>query len=247
MNTMNRKTLLLVIASLISSVAMAQPGVSGSESAVRAAMQRLVPDVQIDSVKQAPFAGFMEVLLGAQLVYVSNDGKYLIDGQLIEMATRRNLSEASKGAVRSSRLEGVTDGERIRFAANGEKKHRITVFTDIDCGYCRRLHDQIAEYNRLGIEVDYLFFPRAGLGSHSFDKAVSVWCAPDQNAAMTLAKSGEEPAAAQCDNPIESHYNLGRELGVTGTPALVTDSGTLIPGYVPPADLIVRLQQLATP
>jgi len=215
--------------------------------AVSAAITKLVPGMKADSMKAAPFEGFVEVLMGAQLIYISEDGQYVIDGQLIEVATRRNLSEVSKGAVRSQKLAGVTDGERIRFAASGEKKHRITVFTDIDCGYCRRLHDQVAEYNKLGIEVDYLFFPRAGIASHSYDKAVSVWCAADQNAAMNVAKSGEEPAPSQCDNPVENHYELGRELGVTGTPALVTEDGTLIPGYVPPADLLIRLEAAAGP
>ncbi|MFK7955844.1 MAG: thioredoxin fold domain-containing protein [Lysobacterales bacterium] len=214
---------------------------------VDAAIQKLVPGLKADSIKPAPFEGFVEVLLGAQLIYVSEDGEYVIDGQLIEVATRKNLSESSKGEVRSRRLASVSEGERIRFAADGKKKHRITVFTDIDCGYCRRLHDQVAEYNKLGIEVDYLFFPRAGLESHSYAKAVSVWCAKDQNQAMTVAKSGEEPTPSQCDNPIENHYQLGRELGVTGTPALVTDDGTLIPGYVPPADLLIRLESAAGP
>lgn len=214
---------------------------------VRAAVQKLVPGLAADTIKAAPFEGFVEVLLGAQLVYVSEDGRYVIDGQLIEVATRRNLSELSKGVVRSDRLSGVAAGERIRFVADGKMKHRITVFTDIDCGYCRRLHDQMAEYNQLGIEVDYLFFPRAGIGSESYNKAVSVWCADDQNAAMTLAKSGEQPAPAQCENPVQSHYQLGRELGVTGTPALVTDDGTLIPGYIPPADLLTRLEGTAAP
>ncbi len=214
---------------------------------VEAAIQKLVPGLSADSIKPAPFDGFVEVLLGAQLIYVSVDGEYVIDGQLIEVATRKNLSESSKGEVRSVRLASVSDGERIRFLAKGEKKHRITVFTDIDCGYCRRLHEQVAEYNKLGIEVDYLFFPRAGLESHSYAKAVSVWCAEDQNQAMTIAKSGQEPSPSQCDNPIESHYQLGQELGVTGTPALVTEDGTLIPGYIPPADLLIRLESAAGP
>lgn len=213
---------------------------------VRSGLDKLVPGVQADSIRPAPFEGFAEVLLGAQLVYVSLDGQYLIDGRLIEISTKRDLTEASRGHVRAARLAQVSAGERITYAAEGKKKHRITVFTDIDCGYCRRLHQQMAEYNGLGIEVDYLFFPRAGLQSHSYDKAVSVWCADDPNAAMTLAKAGEEPTPKQCDNPVADHYNMGRELGVTGTPALLLDNGSLIPGYVPPADLLVRLDGLTS-
>lgn len=226
---------------------LAAGAASGSDdyAEVRQGLQVLVPGLEADSIRPAPFEGFVEVLLGAQLVYISDDGKYLIDGRLIEIATRRDLSEESKGEVRKKRLAQVTPSERLTYAVDGKKSHRITVFTDIDCGYCRRLHQQMAEYHELGIEIDYLFFPRAGLQSHSYDKAVSVWCADDPNAALTAAKAGEEPAPRQCDNPIESHYQLGRELGVTGTPALLTDDGDLIPGYVPPADLLARLNAIA--
>ena len=216
-----------------------------SYPAVRAALNTLVPDVEIDSIRPSPIEGYVEVLLGAQLVYISADGQYLIDGQLIEIATRRNLSEAAKGVVRQAALADVEADERIVFPASGEKKHRITVFTDIDCGYCRRLHQQMSEYNQLGIEVDYLMFPRAGIGSASYDKAVSVWCAADRNEALTAAKLGEDPEPKSCSNPIEMHYELGKELGVTGTPALLTDDGTLIPGYVPPASLLQRLDSMA--
>jgi thiol:disulfide interchange protein DsbC len=209
------------------------------------AVKTMVPDIQIDSVKAAPFPGFVEMLLGAQLIYVSNDGKYLIDGQLIDIATRKNLSEASKGGVRKKRLAELTLADQLVFPATTEKKHTVTIFTDIDCGYCRRMHAQVDEYNSMGIEIKYVFFPRAGVGSHSFEKAVSVWCADDRNSAFTFAKTGEEPAPLDCPNPVEQHFQLGRELGVTGTPAMVTEDGTLIPGYVPPATLMTRLDALA--
>ncbi|MEM9301825.1 MAG: DsbC family protein [Pseudomonadota bacterium] len=212
---------------------------------VRSAMQSLVPGAEIDSIRPAPFPGFAEVLLGAQLIYISLDGQYLIDGRLIEIATRKDLSEAAKGTVRKDRLAGVSNDERFVFPTSGEPKHRLTIFTDIDCGYCRRLHQQMAEYNDLGIEVTYLMFPRAGIGSTSFNKAISVWCADDRNDALTLAKSGQDPESQSCDNPIEEHYQLGRELGVSGTPALVAEDGTLIPGYVPPGQLIERLEALS--
>jgi thiol:disulfide interchange protein DsbC len=212
--------------------------------AVRDAMKQLVPDIRIDSVRAAPINGFAEVLLGAQLIYVSVDGKYIVDGQLIEVATRKNLTESSKGEVRRKMIEAVPQDERLVFPANGERKYTVTIFTDIDCGYCRRLHAQMAEYNDLGIEIDYLFFPRAGLGSNSFTKAVSVWCADDKNMALTDAKAGTDPLPQDCPNPVESHYQLGREIGVTGTPAMLAEDGTLIPGYVPPATLMLKLDTL---
>ena len=213
---------------------------------VRSALEQLVPGIEVDSISESPIPGYAQVLIGAQLVYVSLDGEYLLDGQIIEVATRRNLSDQAKGAVRQAKLEGLTDQDLITFSASGERKHRLYVFTDIDCGYCRRLHQQMAEYNDLGIEVNYMMFPRAGVGSESYNKAVSVYCADDQQVAMTAAKAGETLPPKQCDNPVEMHYELGKELGVTGTPALVTADGTLMPGYVPPAQLAERLQALST-
>jgi thiol:disulfide interchange protein DsbC len=185
------------------------------------------------------------MLLGAQLVYVSMDGKYLVDGQVIEMASRRNLTEAAKGEVRRKRLDAVTSDMRVIYPATSDLRHKVTIFTDIDCGYCRKLHQEMAQYNELGIEIDYLFFPRAGIPSNSYDKAVSVWCSGDRNAALTDAKAGNDPAPMDCANPVEQHFELGRELGVTGTPAVLTEDGTLIPGYVPPATLLARLEAMA--
>jgi len=212
---------------------------------VRDSLKKLAPNLVVDSDRKAPFDGFAEVLAGAQLVYISLDGKYLIDGRLIDVTTGKDLSEKSKGIVRRDRLAKVSGSEQISFPAKGETKHKITVFTDIDCGYCRRLHNQMAEYNEMGIEVNYMMFPRAGVSSHSFEKAVSVWCAEDSRSALTAAKNGEEPAPLSCANPIEQHFNLGRELGVTGTPALVAADGTLLPGYMPPAQLLGTLESLA--
>jgi thiol:disulfide interchange protein DsbC len=120
----------------------------------------------------------------------------------------------------------------------------LLVFTDIDCGYCRKMHSQIEEYMAEGISISYLAFPRAGLGSNSFDKFVSVWCAQDKHAALTDAKAGTDPEPLQCENPILEQYDLGRAMGVTGTPALLTLDGTLIPGYMPPEQLRQRLEAL---
>ena len=133
--------------------------------------------------------------------------------------------------------------EKIEFLPE-KMDHHITVFTDIDCGYCRKLHAEMKEYNELGIGISYMFFPRAGLKSESYDKAVNVWCAADQRNAMTMAKAGEAVDAKVCDNPITAHYNAGMAVGVTGTPALVLEDGTLMPGYLPPAQLKQRLDMM---
>ncbi len=213
---------------------------------VREKLKSLAPDLQIDEINDAPMAGFAEVVTGAQVVYVSLDGKYLIDGTVIDIDSRQNLSDVTKNKARKSLVSAVTTDERFVFAASSdEPKHRITVFTDIDCGYCRRLHQQMADYNALGIEIAYLMFPRAGMTSDSANKAISAWCAVDRNAALTAAKAGQDPEPQQCDNPIAAHFELGRKVGVTGTPAIVMEDGSLLPGYLPPEQLMARLDAVS--
>jgi thiol:disulfide interchange protein DsbC len=123
------------------------------------------------------------------------------------------------------------------------QKHKVTVFTDIDCGYCRKLHSEIAQYNKAGITVEYLFFPRAGINSESFDKAVAVWCAPDRNKALTDAKAERPVAPRTCANPIAAEYEIGQNIGVDGTPAVYLEDGTQIGGYSPPADMLKRIEE----
>jgi len=141
-------------------------------------------------------------------------------------------------------LDSVDESKQITFAPE-YPKYDLMVFTDIDCGYCRKLHAQKAEYNQQGIAIHYMAFPRAGIGSNSYDKFVSVWCASEQREALTEAKAGTDPEPKQCDNPIAEQYELGRELGVSGTPSLVMADGQMIPGYVPPEQLRQRLDRMA--
>ena len=129
------------------------------------------------------------------------------------------------------------------FAPEKEVKHTISVFTDIDCGYCRKLHQEMAEYNKHGIKVRYLAYPRAGVGSEAYEKAVSVWCADDRQKAMTAAKTGGELKQKTCDNPVEAQFMLGQQLGISGTPALMLEDGQIFPGYVPADRLITMLDK----
>ncbi len=217
---------------------------SASEDKVEAAIKSLVPNAQIESIADSQIKGFYEVVMQGQVVYISKDGKYLIQGSLFDIANKTDLTESTRANLRRTELAKVGRQQRIVFPAKNEK-YAVTVFTDIDCGYCRKLHNEIADYNDLGITVEYLFFPRAGLGSESFDKAVSVWCADDKLKAMTDAKSGKSMDSKKCDNPIASDYSLGQRIGVTGTPAVYSADGTLVGGYLPPAQMKQRLEQLA--
>lgn len=222
----------------------AKPAAPASEAALRAAMKTVAPDAEITHIGDSPIPGFKEVALGARIVYLSNDGKRLIQGALFDIPTRENLTQVSESVLRKALLAEAGADRRIVFAA-AKPRHVVTVFTDIDCGYCRKLHEQIADYNRLGITVEYLFYPRTGLGSESFDKAVAVWCAPDRRVAMTAAKAGKVLPPGKCANPVTQDYDLGRRIGLEGTPAIYAANGEQLGGYVDPADMLARLDEIA--
>jgi thiol:disulfide interchange protein DsbC len=233
----------LFVAALIALASTTALAADPAEDTVRSAIRTLVPDANIDSVGKSQLPGFYEVVLQGQVLYVSADGKYLMSGSLWDIAAKRDLTDARRAGLRKQVLDTVGTEKRIVFAAK-EPRHTVTVFTDIDCGYCRRLHQQISEYNNLGISVEYLFFPRAGVGSDSFRKAESVWCAADRNVAMTKAKSGEALEDKTCANPIAEEFELGHKVGVSGTPAVIAEDGTQIGGYLAPDQMITRLEQL---
>ena len=191
------------------------------------------------SIKQSQLPNIFEVMYGTEVVYFSADAKYFIAGDMIELETRTNLSDFAKQSVRKE-IMNREDFKPVVFKAKDEK-HILTVFTDIDCGYCAKLHREMPQINAKGITVEYLMFPRAGLQSKSYEKAVSMWCADDQQQSMTDAKERREITSKTCENPIASQYNLGQEVGVTGTPALVTSTGKLIPGYMPADRLAAML------
>lgn len=211
---------------------------------VEARIRSLAPTARSIAVSETPIAGLLQVQINGEIVYATDDGRYLLEGRVIDLDTRDDLTEQAKSTIRKEILDQVDTSKQITFAP-ADPVYDLTVFTDVDCGYCRKLHSQIDEYNKEGIAIHYMAFPRAGIGSESYDKAVSVWCAKDQQSALTSAKLGNEPEPLHCDNPVAGQYQLGIELGVSGTPALLTSSGMLIPGYVAPAALRARLDQLS--
>ena len=233
-------------ANLLMTAAYAETTDQQGFDAVEAKLRGLVPNAKTIAVSETPIAGVLQVQINSDIVYVTSDGKYLLQGQIMDIDSRSNLTDQAKSGIRLGLLTGLNEDEQITFAPE-KREHSVLVFTDIDCGYCRKLHNEMAEYNEQGIAIHYMAFPRAGIGSASFDKFVSVWCADDPKAAMTLAKNGSDPEPQKCPNPIAEQYDLGREVGVTGTPALVTTDGTLIPGYMPPAQLRARLDSLKEP
>ncbi len=217
--------------------------VQADDKVVRDAILTLVPNATIDTIAESTLPGFYEVGVGGQLIYVSADGRFLVQGSVFDIVNKVDLTEQKRSGARKTALEQIPADKRIIFAPN-EVKHRLTVFTDIDCGYCRRLHQEIADYNARGIAIEYLFFPRAGVGSESFQKAVNVWCSADKNDAMTRAKAGQELERRSCDNPIADDTQLAIQIGLSGTPALITEQGDLLPGYLPADALLERLDGL---
>ena len=200
--------------------------------------------VPAENIQSSPVANLYLVSIPPRLFYASGDGKYVLNGDMIDVAMNTNVTQALRSKARLKSIEELGEDSMIIFSPEkGKVKHTITVFTDIDCGYCRKLHKSIDEYNALGIRVRYLAYPRAGIGSGSYDKAVSVWCAKDRKAAMTRAKNDQPVKSATCDNPVAKQFRLGNLIGVRGTPALVLDNGQLVPGYVPPRRLAAVLDQ----
>lgn len=222
------------------------PVVHADEAAIKEAMTKSMPSMKIDSVKPSVIQGLYEVAVGANLFYVSGDGKYLLQGRLVDVAARKDLTEEKLSGTRKLSIEKIGQDNMIVFKPK-TSKYTVTVFTDIDCGYCRKLHSELDQYLAQGITIQYLFFPRAGKGSDSYNKAVSVWCAKDRNAALTDAKKGNTPPAKTCDNPVDEHMQLGAEFDVKGTPMIVTEKGNIYPGYLPAKQLLELLESEKNP
>lgn len=234
------KPLAAALACLVAGAAIAQ---DATEAKVRDAIKSLVPNAEIESVTDSVLPGFTEVIMNGQVIYVTDDGKYVVSGAVFDVAGKANLTERRLGAVRVAELRKVPPERRLIFPATSPK-HSITVFTDIDCGYCRQFHADIQKYNDLGITVEYLFFPRMGQGSKGWNEAVQVWCSKDRNDALTQAKAGRTlDAKTDCDNPVNDDFVLGQRIGVSGTPAIFSEAGTQVGGYLPPDQMLARLEQ----
>lgn len=223
---------------------MAQSQVDKIETAIKQSLE-VRPDVKVESIASSEIPGLYAVQIkDGPMVYASPDGKYFLHGEMYTVQDKAyvNLTEQRASGLRAKEIAAVKTKDMIIFKAKGPTKAVINVFTDIDCGYCRKLHKEIGEINALGIEVRYLAYPRAGIGSESYQKMVTAWCAKDRQGTLTRFKNGEALPINTCsDNPVTSQYQLGERIGVSGTPSLITASGELIPGYMPAKELAERL------
>lgn len=227
----------VVIATLLAGVAQAGP-----EDVIRARLKAAMPKAEVVSIRATPSGLYAVNAKGYEPIYVTADGRYLFQGDLLEIQGNRIVSVADVAMAGESKeaLAALALGDTVNFpAAGGKPKAVVHVFTDVDCGYCRKLHQEIAQINKLGIEVRYLAFPRAGENTPTSRKLDNVWCAKDRQSAMTQSKQGKVVAEAGklCKSPVNEQYELGVKLGVRGTPAIFAPDGTQIGGYLAPADM----------
>lgn len=210
---------------------------------VRAKVSSMFESIDPEHVNASPIDGWYTVQKGSIVAYISADGRYLLQGDLIDLDQQVNLTEQSRSNARRDLVATLKDDDSILFSPV-DPKYSVTIFTDVDCTYCRKLHAQINEYLDFGIAVRYVLYPRNGPASRAWSKSEEVWCAKDRNEALTAAKLDRKFETSQCDAAmIGKHYALGQGVGLSGTPAIVLEDGTLIGGYLPPAALAGRLER----
>jgi len=210
-----------------------------------ALLKRLPAGSKLEDLRPSPISGIYEFTQGTTVNYLTADGKYFIDGSLYDMDSRENLTEVLRTRARLAMISAVPESQMLIFAPKNTL-YTVTVFTDVDCAYCRKLHSEMDELNRLGVRVRYMFFPRTGPNTESWKKAEVVWCSANRNEALTRAKAGAQLDMTKlcASTPVAREYELGQSLGVRGTPAIVTENGDMIEGYLPPHELVQQLKEL---
>lgn len=230
------KPLLIAVFLLVNTVSQAT---EEQYAELKMLISKSFPGAEITGFKDSAIPDVLEFNLGAQVLYVTKNGRFLFKGDIYDLVTQENITEKSAQASRVATLEAFGEENMLVYKAK-DQKHFVTVFTDIDCPYCRRLHDEIDEYLAKGISVRYFFLPFKG--KKSLEKSVSVWCSKNPTKAMTDAKKGRRIRSATCEHPIDAHMGIGRDFGIRGTPAIVLENGEMIPGYRPVKDVAKMLE-----
>jgi thiol:disulfide interchange protein DsbC len=231
------KTLFALLLSLVT-----LPALASSEALIEDRLKAVDPSIPITLIEPSDMSGFYEVLLGSgEVLYVSEDGQFILSGKAYQVTQDNrliNLTEKRLSGMRLEAVQQVDDNDMVIFPAEGERRARVYVFTDIDCPYCQKLHEEVDALNEAGVEVAYLAFPRSGPGGATASRMDQIWCADDRLAAMESALDGGSVTAAACQTPVLEQLALGQKLGVTGTPAMITETGDLLPGYMPAERLL---------
>jgi thiol:disulfide interchange protein DsbC len=242
-----RKLCFALLMAIAASAISAEPATKAAATDPRVEIAKKFPGAKPEDIVPSPIKGILEIHLGGDVAYISADGRYLISGDLFDVDARTNLTEAGRSDTRKKLLAKLDEKEMIVFAPDTATKHTITVFTDVECGYCRKLHSEIDKLNKLGVRVRYMAYPRAGPNTADWAKMEAVWCSKDRKTALTQAKLGNDPKAASCATPVAKQYELGEKMGVRGTPAIFTMTGDYIGGYLPPQELLKQLDELDKP
>ncbi len=231
-NKLVKKNTIPGMAALITMSVLSMSAIAKSTPELDAALDKLMPGTVPTSIEETLMPGIYEVSFGSTIFYFNKDASMLFRGDMIDVKTRTNLTEKKRGEARGKLLNSMDESQMIVYPAKDEKA-KVTVFTDIDCPYCVKLHREMSDYNAEGITIRYMAYPRSGIGTRSYNKAVSVWCSDDPAKAMGDAKEGNSLPEKSCDNPVAQQFQLGQALGVQGTPAMFLEDGTSLPGYVP--------------
>ncbi len=204
-------------------------------------LKKILPQgLNINFYEESEIENFYVVnVANNQILYVSNDFKYVFAGDVISLdnGAPSSLNELYQAKLVKQVMSLLEDTRTISFTAENEK-HLIKVFTDISCGYCRLLHSQIDDYLALGISIEYYGFPRDGLQTQVFEDMQSAWCSDDPKLSITKLKAGDDVEEKTCQNPIQMHYEYGQLLGITGTPSIFLSNGQKLSGYIPASELI---------
>lgn len=222
----------ILISTLFTCLLFVWSGARADQAADKAAIKKVLGKTVPESIKPTKVPGLYEVVIGAQVLYFSADGNYMLQGEMLNTHTQQSLTAPSRKQAVNSAVNKMGEDNMIIFSPK-DRKHTMTVFTDVDCGYCRKLHSEIDQYLDRGIEVRYMMFPRAGKDSESYKKAVAVWCSDDRKAALTKSKQGQAIPMKTCSNPIDRQMSLAKELGLRGTPLIILEDGNMQPGYAP--------------
>lgn len=233
-----KKCWVMLLALMVTSVS------ADTKEVVRNALVAVDPSIPITSIESSDMQGFSEVLLASgEVLFVSDDGQYIISGKVYQVGQGNRLVDLTEQRMSSMRLEAISqvnESDLVIFPAKGETKARVNVFTDIDCPYCKKLHEEVDALNEAGVEVAYLAFPRSGAGGGTAARMDAIWCANDRLAAMETALEGDRVNSENCVSPVLDQLALGQSLGVNGTPAMILEDGSLLPGYMP-ADRIISI------
>lgn len=231
-----RTTLIAVCSLILGQIAHA----AEDTEKLKQKIQKRLPDISITEFKPAAIPGLYEIVFGTRVAYVSADGQFMLLGDIIDLGSQRNLTDMRRGSLVLKSIDALGESNMIVLGP-AQPKRTITVFTDVDCPYCARLHNEVPALIQAGVKVRYLLYPRAGKDSQTYKRSEAVWCSKDRVKAIGMAKRGEKVEMKSCVNPVDQHVRLGQEVGVQGTPTIVMDNGRVLPGYAPAGELLAAL------